>query len=63
MRKKPNISLQEYDRKGIWGKKYEKVKRKEEEKMKKKEKNGEKLDKQDYFFPYLRRGHQSLHFF
>jgi hypothetical protein len=44
-------------------KKYEKVQRKEEEKKKKKEKNGEKLNKKDYFSPYLRRGHQSPNFF
>jgi hypothetical protein len=39
-----------------------KVRRKEEEKKKKrKKKNGEKFDKQHYFFPYLRRGHQFDH--
>jgi hypothetical protein len=52
-----------------FGEKYEKVQRKEEEKKKKKrrkkrkKKNGEKLKKQDYIFPNLRRGHQSPHFF
>jgi hypothetical protein len=41
------------------GKKYEKVKRKE--KKKKKKINGEKFNKQDYFSPYLHRGHQFDH--
>jgi hypothetical protein len=44
------------------GKKYEKSekKRRKEEKSGKK-KNCKKFDKQHYFFPYLRRGHQFDH--
>jgi hypothetical protein len=45
------LILRKYDRKGIWGKKYEKVQRKEKEKKKKNGEKWRKMEKTGLYFP------------